>query len=62
MNAPLKDYESINATIPPELNERLTALAKSTARPKSFYIRQAIERYLDDLENQYKLHTVENKS
>ncbi|STY98631.1 Ribbon-helix-helix domain [Moraxella caprae] len=62
MNTPLKDYESINATIPPELNKRLTALAKDTARPKSFYIRQAIERYLDDLENQYKPHTVENKS
>ncbi|UYZ99219.1 ribbon-helix-helix domain-containing protein [Moraxella bovis] len=58
----MKDYESINATIPPELNARLTALAKDTARPKSFYIRQAIERCLEDLENEYRNHTIENKS
>ncbi|BAK37545.1 hypothetical protein MLP_45310 [Microlunatus phosphovorus NM-1] len=32
---------------------RLTALAERTGRSKTFYVRQAIEAYLEDLEEQY---------
>lgn len=36
-----------------ETERRLDALALSTGRSKAFYIREAIEEYLDDLENVY---------
>lgn len=39
--------------LPPEIEERLEALAKRTGRSKSFYARQAILQHLDDLEDYY---------
>jgi RHH-type rel operon transcriptional repressor/antitoxin RelB len=37
--------------IPPDVEKRLNALAKKTGRTKSFYIREAITRHLEDLED-----------
>lgn len=39
--------------LPPEIEDRLEALAKRTGRSKSFYARQAILEHLDDLEDIY---------
>jgi RHH-type transcriptional regulator, rel operon repressor / antitoxin RelB len=39
--------------LPPEIEDRLTALAKKTGRTKSFYAREAILRQLEDLEDYY---------
>jgi RHH-type rel operon transcriptional repressor/antitoxin RelB len=39
--------------LPPEIDERLSALAKRTGRSKSFYAREAILTHLDDLEDRY---------
>jgi RHH-type transcriptional regulator, rel operon repressor / antitoxin RelB len=39
--------------LPPEIEERLEALAKRTGRSKSFYAREAILQHLDDLEDYY---------
>jgi RHH-type rel operon transcriptional repressor/antitoxin RelB len=39
--------------LPPEIEERLAALARRTGRSKSFYARQAILEHLDDLEDYY---------
>lgn len=39
--------------LPPEIEERLDELAKRTGRSKSFYARQAILEYLDDIEDAY---------
>lgn len=39
--------------LPPEIEDRLDALAKLTGRSKSFYARQAILEHLDDLEDLY---------
>jgi len=36
-----------------ELENKLTALAKKTKRSKSFYVREAIEHYLEDIEDYY---------
>ena len=36
-----------------EILARLTALAKATGRTKAFYVRQAIQEHLDDLEDIY---------
>jgi RHH-type rel operon transcriptional repressor/antitoxin RelB len=35
---------------------RLDALAARTGRPKTFYVRQAIHAYLDELEELYQDH------
>lgn len=39
--------------LPPEIETRLDALAKRTGRSKSYYAREAILEYLDDLEDLY---------
>jgi RHH-type rel operon transcriptional repressor/antitoxin RelB len=39
--------------LPPEIEERLNALAKATGRSKTWYVREAILEYLDDLEDVY---------
>jgi len=39
--------------LPPDIEERLDDLAKRTGRSKSFYAREAILNYLDDLEDAY---------
>lgn len=37
----------------PDLEQRLTSLAKKTGRTKTFYAREAIEQHLEDLEDYY---------
>ena len=37
--------------LPPDIEERLEALAKRTGRSKSFYAREAILEHLEDLED-----------
>jgi RHH-type transcriptional regulator, rel operon repressor / antitoxin RelB len=39
--------------LPQELEARLEALAKKTGRTKSFYAREALVEYIDDLEDLY---------
>ncbi|MDR3052599.1 MAG: TraY domain-containing protein [Coriobacteriales bacterium] len=39
--------------LPTELESRLSALAARTGRTKSFYAREAINHYIDELEEQY---------
>ncbi len=39
--------------LPQELENRLTDLAKKTGRTKSYYAREAIIEYIDDLEDYY---------
>jgi len=39
--------------LPPEMEERLEALAKRTGRSKSSYAREAILRHIEDLEDIY---------
>ena len=39
--------------LPTEIEQRLDQLAKTTGRTKTFYAREAILRYLDDLEDLY---------
>lgn len=39
--------------LPEELDARLAKLAAVTHRAKSFYIREAIKQYLDDMEDAY---------
>ena len=43
----------LSLRLPQETKQRLDALSEQTRRPASFYIRQALEEYLDDLEDYY---------
>ena len=36
-----------------EIEDRLSSLAKKTGRTKSFYIRQALEEHLEEMEDVY---------
>jgi RHH-type rel operon transcriptional repressor/antitoxin RelB len=47
--------------IPDAIESRLDKLAKLTGRPKSFYVRQALETHLDEIEDTYTaLYRLEN--
>jgi len=39
--------------LPVDIEKRLEALAKATGRTKTFYVREAILEYIDDLEDVY---------
>jgi RHH-type transcriptional regulator, rel operon repressor / antitoxin RelB len=39
--------------LPEEIDDRLTALAKRTGRTKTFYAREAILRFIEDMEDSY---------
>lgn len=43
----------LSIRLTPEEEARLDALAARTGRSKTFYVRQAIETHLNDLEEQY---------
>jgi RHH-type transcriptional regulator, rel operon repressor / antitoxin RelB len=41
----------LSIRLPQKLEERLEMIAKKEERPKSYIIRKALERYLEDLED-----------
>ncbi|WP_338415927.1 TraY domain-containing protein [uncultured Sphaerotilus sp.] len=43
--------------LPPDIEDRLNALAQRTGRTKTFYAREAILEHLDDLEDLYLAET-----
>jgi len=43
----------ISVRLPEDLEKRLAILAKMTKRTKSFYVREALERFLEDIEDAY---------
>ncbi|MDJ0571013.1 MAG: TraY domain-containing protein [Pleurocapsa sp. MO_192.B19] len=45
--------ETIAVRLQKDLNQRLASLATRTGRSKSFYVKQAISRYLEDMEDTY---------
>lgn len=51
---------AIALKVSPELDKRLTALAKKTHRSKSFYAREALARYIEDLEDFYLASAVKD--
>jgi RHH-type transcriptional regulator, rel operon repressor / antitoxin RelB len=47
------DTETIAVRLQKELHQRLSVLATRTGRSKSFYVKQALARYLEDMEDLY---------
>lgn len=43
----------LTVRLPEDIEERLNALAKTTNRPKSFYVREALARSLEEIEDIY---------
>jgi RHH-type rel operon transcriptional repressor/antitoxin RelB len=43
--------------LPPDLEARLSSLAKTTGRTKSYYVREALEEHLADIEDLYLAET-----
>ena len=46
-------YSMLAIRLPPDLENRLAALAKATGRSKTYYAREALIEYIDDLEDFY---------
>ncbi len=44
----------ISVRLPEEMEARIDRLAKVTKRPKSFFIREALANYLEDMEDYYE--------
>ena len=43
----------LSVRLPQDVEKRLERLAKSTQRPKSFFVKEALNNYLDDMEDLY---------
>jgi RHH-type rel operon transcriptional repressor/antitoxin RelB len=43
----------LTVRLPAEMEQRLNILSAATQRPKSFYIREALERSLEDIEDAF---------
>jgi len=43
----------ISIRLPEEMETRINNLAKSTQRSKSFFVKEALANYLDDMEDYY---------
>jgi RHH-type rel operon transcriptional repressor/antitoxin RelB len=55
--------ELVAVRLEQDLNTRLDSLAKKTGRSKSFYIQQAIARFMEDMEDTFiAIERLENPS
>ncbi len=43
----------VNVRVPKEIEDRLEELTRLTHRSKSFYVREALKAYIEDLEDYY---------
>ena len=43
----------VSIRLPDEINQRLETLATRTGRSKTFYVKEAIQEHLEDLEDYY---------
>ena len=43
----------VSVRLPDEINQRLTLLAEQTGRTKTYYIKEAVLKHLQDLEDVY---------
>jgi RHH-type rel operon transcriptional repressor/antitoxin RelB len=45
----------LSIRLPEEMEQRIERLAKSTQRPKSFFVKEALTNYLEDMEDYYEV-------
>ena len=51
----------LTVRLPESLEKRLNALASATQRPKSYYVREALERAMEEMEDAYMAETAYEK-
>ncbi len=44
----------LSVRLPKEMEARIERLAKATKRPKSFFVKEALSNYLEDMEEYYE--------
>ncbi len=44
----------LSVRLPKEMEARIERLAEATKRPKSFFVKEALENYLEDMEEYYE--------
>jgi len=45
----------LSVRLPKEMQERIEKLSKATQRPKSFFVKEALTNYLEDMEEYYEV-------
>jgi RHH-type rel operon transcriptional repressor/antitoxin RelB len=45
----------LSVRLPDDMQKRIDNLAKSTKRPKSFFVKEALKNYIDDMEDYYEV-------
>ena len=50
----------LSVRLPKDMENRIDKLSKSTQRPKSFFIKEALKNYLEDLEDYYEVLSRKN--
>jgi len=45
----------LSVRLPYDMQKRIDNLAKSTKRPKSFFVKEALKNYIDDMEDYYEV-------
>jgi len=45
----------LSVRLPKEMQERIEKLSKATQRPKSFFVKEALANYLEDMEEYYEV-------
>jgi RHH-type rel operon transcriptional repressor/antitoxin RelB len=45
----------LSVRLPVEMESRIDRLAESTQRPKSFFVKEALGNYLEDMEEYYEV-------
>lgn len=53
MYSKLKEAKMLAIRLPEEIDVRLSALSKKTGRTKTFYAREALINYMQDMEDYY---------
>ena len=48
-----KGEHMLSVRLPEEMEARITRLAESTQRSKSFFVKEALNNYLEDMEDYY---------
>ena len=48
-----RGVDMLGVRLPEDLNNRLCVLSKETKRSKSLFVKEALERYLEDIEDYY---------
>lgn len=52
----------LSIRLDPKMEERIDNLSKATKRPKSFFVKEALANYLDDIEDYYDAMKRKNSS